>query len=64
MQASLTHAVFVWPQIGGLRSTGTSAFAVFDKMEQKVAALEAEAQSVAAITAPNDLEARFELVSA
>lgn len=57
--ASAKSNIAIQEMIGGLRSTGESSFAAFDKMEQKVMALEAEAESVAAMATPDGLEARF-----
>lgn len=57
--ASAKSNIAIQEMIGGLRSTGESSFAAFDKMEEKVMALEAEAESVRAMTTPDGLEARF-----
>jgi len=57
--ASAKTSLQIQELIGGLRSTSSSSFAAFEKMEEKVIALEAEAESVAALSAPDRLEARF-----
>ncbi|KAF5833140.1 putative membrane-associated 30 kDa protein, chloroplastic [Dunaliella salina] len=48
--------------IGGLQSTSSTSFAAFDKMEEKVMALEAEAESTAAMATPDSLEGRFAML--
>lgn len=45
--------------VAGLRMNNTNAFAAFDKMEEKVMAMEAEAESVGILAAPDSLEAKF-----
>jgi len=57
--ASAKTSIAIQEMIGGLRSTSASSFAAFDKMEEKVMALEAEAQSTSALASPDALEARF-----
>lgn len=60
--ASAKSNIAVQEMIGGLRTTGASSFAAFDKMEEKVMALEAEAESMAAMTTPDALESRFAML--
>ncbi|GFH08301.1 uncharacterized protein HaLaN_03241, partial [Haematococcus lacustris] len=60
--ASAKTSIAIQEMIGSLRSTSSSSFAVFDKMEEKVMALEAEAQSAAALATPDALEARFAML--
>ncbi|KAJ9517064.1 hypothetical protein QJQ45_002568 [Haematococcus lacustris] len=60
--ASAKSSIAIQEMIGSLRSTSSSSFAVFDKMEEKVMALEAEAQSAAALATPDALEARFAML--
>ncbi|KAJ9505659.1 hypothetical protein QJQ45_026695 [Haematococcus lacustris] len=60
--ASAKTSIAIQEMIGSLRSTSSSSFAVFDKMEEKVMALEAEAQSATALATPDALEARFAMV--
>lgn len=45
-----------------MQSSTASSFAAFEKMEEKVMALEAEAESTAALATPDALEARFSQV--
>ncbi|GFH20723.1 uncharacterized protein HaLaN_17892 [Haematococcus lacustris] len=60
--ASAKTSIAIQEMIGSLRSTSSSSFAVFDKMEEKVMALEAEAQSATALATPDALEARFAML--
>lgn len=45
--------------IGGLRLNNSSAWAAFDKMEEKVMELEASAESAALLSTPDSVEAQF-----
>jgi phage shock protein A len=45
--------------VGGLRSSTSTAWAAFDKMEEKVMAMEAEADQAGLLATPDQLEARF-----
>jgi len=45
--------------IGGLRLNSSTAWAAFDKMEEKVMELEAGAESAAMLSVPDSLEAKF-----
>lgn len=45
--------------VAGLRLNNSSAWAAFDKMEEKVMAMEAEAESAGLLAAPDKLEAQF-----
>lgn len=49
----------VQEMVAGLRLNNTNAWAAFDVMEEKVLAMEAEAESVGLLAAPDSLEARF-----
>lgn len=60
--ASAKTSIAIQEMIGGLRSTSATSFAAFDKMEEKVLALEAEAQGVTAMATPDNLEARFAML--
>lgn len=57
--ASAKTAIALQEMIGGLQVNSGSSWAAFDKMEEKVAALEAQAQSAAALAAPDSLERQF-----
>jgi hypothetical protein len=48
--------------VAGLRINNSSAWAAFDKMEEKVMALEAEAESSSLLAAPDRLEAQFAML--
>ncbi len=45
--------------VGGLRSSTSTAWAAFDKMEEKVMAMEAEADQAGLLATPDQLEAKF-----
>jgi phage shock protein A len=45
--------------VAGLRLNNSSAWAAFDKMEEKVMSMEAEAESAGLLAAPDNLEAQF-----
>lgn len=45
--------------VGGLRVNTSTAWAAFDKMEEKVTAMEAEAESAGLLATPDGLEAKF-----
>lgn len=45
--------------VAGLRLNNSSAWAAFDKMEEKVLSMEAEAESTGLLAAPDNLEAQF-----
>lgn len=45
--------------VAGLRLNNSSAWAAFDKMEEKVLSMEAEAESAGLLAAPEHLEAQF-----
>lgn len=45
--------------VAGLRLNNSSAWAAFDKMEEKVMAMEAEAESAGLLATPDNLEAQF-----
>lgn len=49
----------VQEMVAGLRLNTTSAWAAFDIMEEKVVALEAEAESVGILATPDSIESRF-----
>ncbi|KAG2429481.1 hypothetical protein HXX76_010718 [Chlamydomonas incerta] len=57
--ASAKTSMALQEMIGGLPLTSGSSWAAFDKMEEKVAAMEAQAQSAAALAAPDSLERQF-----
>eukprot|EP00198_Chlamydomonas_reinhardtii_P010156 XP_001699493.1 predicted protein [Chlamydomonas reinhardtii] len=57
--ASAKTSLALQEMIGGLQVRSGSSWAAFDKMEEKVAALEAQAQSAAALAAPDSLERQF-----
>lgn len=48
--------------VAGLRINNSSAWAAFDKMEEKVMSLEAEAESAGQLATPDQLEARFAML--
>ena len=45
--------------VAGLRMNTSTAWAAFDRMEEKVAVLESESESAALFAAPDSLERRF-----
>ena len=45
--------------VAGLRINNDGAFAAFDKMEEKVMALEAEAEAVGILATPDSVEQKF-----
>jgi phage shock protein A len=45
--------------VAGLRINNSTAWAAFDKMEEKVMAMEAEAESTGLLAAPDNVEAAF-----
>lgn len=49
----------VQEMVAGLRLNNSSAWAAFDTMEEKVLALEAEAEAVGILAVPDSLEAKF-----
>ncbi|KIY98303.1 Membrane-associated protein [Monoraphidium neglectum] len=49
----------VQEMVAGLRLNSTTAFAAFDKMEERVVAMEAEAESVGILATPDSLESKF-----
>ncbi|KAG2446926.1 hypothetical protein HYH02_008081 [Chlamydomonas schloesseri] len=57
--ASAKTSLALQEMIGGLQVRTGSSWAAFEKMEEKVAALEAQAQSAAALAAPDSLERQF-----
>jgi phage shock protein A len=48
--------------VAGLRINNSSAWAAFDKMEEKVMTLEAEADSAGLLATPDRLEAQFAML--
>lgn len=48
--------------VAGLRINNSSAWGAFDQMEEKVMALEAEAESVGMLASPDKLEAQFAML--
>jgi hypothetical protein len=61
----LIHPCYPLPlaqMVAGLRINNSSAWAAFDKMEEKVMALEAEADSAGLLAAPDRLEAQFAML--
>ncbi|KAI8462693.1 MAG: PspA/IM30 family-domain-containing protein [Monoraphidium minutum] len=49
----------VQEMVAGLRMNTTTAWAAFDKMEEKVISMEAEAESIGILATPDSLESRF-----
>ena len=45
--------------VAGLRLNNSSAWAAFDKMEEKVMAMESEAESAGLLATPDNIEAQF-----
>lgn len=45
--------------VAGLRINNSSAWAAFDKMEEKVLSMEAEAESAALLATPDSVEQKF-----
>jgi phage shock protein A len=45
--------------VAGLRLNNSSAWAAFDKMEEKVMAMEAEAETAGLLATPDGIEAQF-----
>lgn len=45
--------------VAGLRLNNSTAWAAFDRMEEKVVALEAESESAALLATPDNIEQRF-----
>lgn len=45
--------------VAGLRLNNTNAWAAFDKMEEKVMSMEAEAESAGLLATPDAIEAQF-----
>jgi phage shock protein A len=45
--------------VAGLRINNSSAWAAFDKMEEKVLSMEAEAESAAMLATPDSVEQKF-----
>ena len=45
--------------VAGLRLNNSTAWAAFDQMEEKVVALEAQAESVGILATPDSVESRF-----
>lgn len=50
----------VQEMVAGLRLNSTNAWAAFDVMEEKVIAMEAEAESIGILATPDSIEARFQ----
>ncbi|KAG2498623.1 hypothetical protein HYH03_003370 [Edaphochlamys debaryana] len=57
--ASAKTSIALQEMIGGLQVRSGSSWAAFDKMEEKVAALEAQAQTASALATPDSLERQF-----
>ncbi|KXZ53775.1 hypothetical protein GPECTOR_6g693 [Gonium pectorale] len=57
--ASAKTSLALQEMIGGLQVRSGSSWAAFEKMEEKVATLEAQAQSAAALATPDSLERQF-----
>lgn len=53
------HPLLRTQMVAGLRLNNSSAWAAFDKMEEKVMAMEAEAEATGLLAAPDNLEAQF-----
>ncbi|GIL74396.1 hypothetical protein Vretifemale_4321, partial [Volvox reticuliferus] len=57
--ASAKTSLALQEMIGGLQIRSGTSWAAFEKMEEKVAQLEAQAQTAAALVAPDSLERQF-----
>ncbi|GIL41925.1 hypothetical protein Vafri_15 [Volvox africanus] len=57
--ASAKTSLALQEMIGGLQMRSGSSWAAFEKMEEKVAQLEAQAQTATALVAPDSLERQF-----
>eukprot|EP00878_Enallax_costatus_P013940 GHUV01014577.1.p1 GENE.GHUV01014577.1~~GHUV01014577.1.p1 ORF type:complete len:217 (+),score=71.09 GHUV01014577.1:636-1286(+) len=60
--ASAKSSKQIQEMVAGLRINNSSAWAAFDKMEEKVMALEAESESAGLLATPDKLEAQFALL--
>ncbi|KAF6253692.1 chloroplast vesicle-inducing protein in plastids 1 [Scenedesmus sp. NREL 46B-D3] len=60
--ASAKSSKQIQEMVAGLRINNSSAWAAFDKMEEKVMALEAEADSAGVLASPDRLEAQFAML--
>eukprot|EP00882_Tetradesmus_deserticola_P000628 GHRQ01000685.1.p2 GENE.GHRQ01000685.1~~GHRQ01000685.1.p2 ORF type:complete len:337 (+),score=175.08 GHRQ01000685.1:200-1210(+) len=60
--ASAKSSKQIQEMVAGLRINNSSAWAAFDKMEEKVMALEAEADSAGLLATPDRLEAQFAML--
>lgn len=57
--ASAKTAMAIQDMVGGLRSSNSSSWSAFEKMEEKVQNLEAQAETAMAMSTPDGLEAKF-----